>query len=111
MIGGGDFKNLPDSMFQCRELLKPLESDKFPFYFKNKKRMQYARHGHSCCAILDRYVLVTGSRKEVALAASKAELYDSQIDEWIDVAPMKEGRHYHSSCNFGNKYVYIFGGI
>jgi hypothetical protein len=110
MIGGGDYKALPDSMFQCRELIKPFDNNKFAWQFKNRRRMQYARHGHSVCALLDRYIIVTGSRKEVSLAAQKAELYDTQVDEWIEVAPMNEGRHYHTSCNFSNKYVYIFGG-
>jgi len=68
--------------------------------FKEKKRMAYARHGHSCCAIAERYILVSGSRKEVAAAAQRVELYDSQLDEWMELAQINEGRHYHSSCNF-----------
>lgn len=24
---------------------------------------------------------------------------------------INEGRHYHSSCSFNNKFIYIFGGI
>ena len=73
--------------------------------------MQYARHGHSCCNIADTYILVSGSRKEVSSASQKVELYDSNQDEWIDLQNINEGRHYHSSANFENQFVYIFGGI
>ena len=73
--------------------------------------MKYARHGHSCCAVSDRYVLVSGSRKEVNSAAQKVELYDTQIDEWLELSRLNEGRHYHSSCHFNHRFVYVFGGI
>ena len=65
MIGGGDYKTLPDSMFQCRELVNKYDSSTYNLQFLDKKRMNYARHGHSCCTILDRYIIVSGSRKEV----------------------------------------------
>lgn len=73
--------------------------------------MNFARHGHSCCSILDRYIIVSGSRKEVNQAANRVELYDIQIDDWIEMPQIKEGRHYHSSSNFINKFIYVFGGI
>jgi len=73
--------------------------------------MNYARHGHSCCTILDRYIIVSGSRKEVNNAANRVELYDAQIDEWLELPRINEGRHYHSSCHFNHKFVYVFGGI
>ena len=73
--------------------------------------MNFARHGHSCCSILDRYIIVSGSRKEVNQAANRVELYDIQIDDWIEMPQIKEGRHYHSSSNFNNKFIYVFGGI
>jgi hypothetical protein len=110
MIGGGDNKTLPDSMFQCRELVFQTTGS-HPFRFDEKKKMKFARHGHSCCAIADRYILVSGSRKEVNSAQSRVELFDTQINEWMELAQLSEGRHYHSSSNFNNKYVYVFGGI
>lgn len=73
--------------------------------------MKFARHGHSCCAIADRYIMVSGSRKEVNSAQSRVELFDSQINEWMELSQLTEGRHYHSSSNFNNKYMYVFGGI
>lgn len=65
MIGGGDFKTLPDSMFQCREIIEKTNSAKYNLQFSEKKRMKFARHGHSVCQILDKYIIVSGSRKEV----------------------------------------------
>lgn len=73
--------------------------------------MQYARHGHSLCTISDQYILVTGSRKEVSNASHKVELYDANNDEWMELSDINTGRHYHSSCNFDNKFIYLFGGI
>ena len=29
----------------------------------------------------------------------------------MELAQINEGRHYHSSTNFNNKFVYVFGGI
>jgi hypothetical protein len=29
----------------------------------------------------------------------------------MELQNINEGRHYHSSCNFENKFIYIFGGI
>ena len=73
--------------------------------------MSFARHGHSCCTIMDRYIIVSGSRKEINGAAHRVELYDILIDEWLELPRINDGRHYHSSCHFGHKFVYIFGGI
>lgn len=101
MIGGGDYKSLPDSMFQARELLSSIDKNApTHFSFKDRSRMQYARHGHSCVGIADTYIMVSGSRKEVSQASHKVELYDSNQDEWIELQNINEGRHYHSSCNF-----------
>lgn len=107
MIGGGDYKAIPDSMFQCREL----NTTVFPMQFQEKARMQYPRHGHSVASIADTYILVSGSRKEVSQASNKVELYDSQQDEWLEIQPISEGRHYHSSATFDNRFIYVFGGI
>jgi len=65
MIGGGDYKQLPDTMFECKELVPAVNAIHYNYQFVTKKSMKFARHGHSCCAIQDRYILVSGSRKEV----------------------------------------------
>jgi N-acetylneuraminic acid mutarotase len=111
MLGGGDYKTLPDSMFLCRELVKEASSVNFNLKFIDKKRMRFARHGHSCCALANRYIIVSGSRKEVNSAAQRVEIYDTEINDWMELSKINEGRHYHSSCNINDQYVYIFGGI
>lgn len=63
------------------------------------------------CQIQDKFIIVSGSRKEVNQAAQRVELYDINQDEWIELAKINDGRHYHSSCGFNNEYIYVFGGI
>ena len=111
MLGGGDYKTLPDSMFLCRELVNEASSLNYNLKFVEKKRMRFARHGHSCCSVANRYIIVSGSRKEVNSAAQRVEIYDIEINDWMELAKINEGRHYHSSCNINDQYIYIFGGI
>jgi N-acetylneuraminic acid mutarotase len=111
MLGGGDYKTLPDSMFLCRELVKEAQSLNYNLKFVERKRMRFARHGHSCCSLANRYIIVSGSRKEVNSAAQRVEIYDIQINDWMELSKINEGRHYHSSCNINDQYIYIFGGI
>ena len=44
IIGGGELRGLPDTMLQCRELMK---KDDGTYYFKQKRRMRYPRQGHA----------------------------------------------------------------
>jgi N-acetylneuraminic acid mutarotase len=111
MLGGGDYKSLPDSMFLCRELVKDTSSVHYNLKFEDRKRMRFARHGHSCCAVANRYIIVSGSRKEVNAAAQRVEIYDTEINDWMELSKINEGRHYHSSCSINDKFIYIFGGI
>jgi hypothetical protein len=30
---------------------------------------------------------------------------------WFDIANLNEGRHYHASCSFKDRFVYVFCGI
>jgi N-acetylneuraminic acid mutarotase len=111
MLGGGDYKTLPDSMFLCRELVTEDSSLNYNMKFVDKKRMRFARHGHSCCAVANRYIIVSGSRKEVNSAAQRVEIYDTEINDWMELSKINEGRHYHSSCNINDQFIFIFGGI
>ena len=111
MLGGGDYKSLPDSMFMCKELIPDQSTANYNLKFREMKRMKYARHGHSCCQVGNRYILVSGSRKEVSGAANRVELFDTEINDWMELSKINEGRHYHSSCNFNDRFIFIFGGI
>ena len=59
MIGGGDFNKLPDSMFECHEIMV---QDNYQMLVRDK--MKYPRHGHSACSMGEKFIIVTGSRKE-----------------------------------------------
>jgi hypothetical protein len=83
-------------MFSCRELVKDFSGN---WNLKVKKSMKYARHGHSACEMGDRFIVVTGSRKDHDKADKATELYDGEKDTWTTLAPMNTGRHYHSSCS------------
>ena len=39
------------------------------------------------------------------------ERYDIREDQWTQVAPMKDKRHYLSACAINNEYIYAFGGF
>ena len=68
MIGGGEFEKPPWPMFMVREIV-PTGNRNPPYLkFETRKCMKYARHGHSLCAIADRYIIVSGSRREINLS-------------------------------------------
>ena len=69
-------------MFMCRELVKSGNE----FVFVKKSKMKYARHGHACCSIQNRLILVSGSRKDVNTAAVRVEVYDIINDDWLELS-------------------------
>ena len=106
LIGGGDFNKLPDTMFECNEI-----SVQDNYQLIARDRMKYPRHGHSACSLGEKFVVVTGSRKESDQAHIRCECYNVDIDVWFDMANLNEGRHYHASCSFEDRFVYVFCGI
>ena len=110
IVGGGDFNQLPESMFMMSQIV-PIPAAAGQYKLEARAKMQYARHGHSCCSLGENFVIVTGSRKDIDGACKQTELYNTQLDKWTTLQPMSAGRHYHSSCSFQNKYVYVFCGI
>jgi len=73
--------------------------------------MRAPRHGHATCSFMGKYLLVSGSRKDVEFSARKTEIFDTQANSWTDLPMMLNGRHYHASCEFNNEWVYVFAGI
>jgi len=73
--------------------------------------MKHPRHGHSACWFGDKFVVVSGSRKEKNSSQMKCEMYNSDIDLWFEMPDLNVGRHYHSSCGFKEQSVYVFCGI
>jgi hypothetical protein len=105
MLGGGDFNQNQDVLFKCYEI------DLSTFEFIARDKMKYARHGHSACALTDKFLVVSGSRKENDGAHFKCEQYNIDLDIWYEIPSLNEGRHYHASCQFAEKFVYVFCGI
>lgn len=73
--------------------------------------MQYARHGHSCCTLGENLIFVSGSRKDIDGASKQTEMYNTETNTWVTLAPLNTARHYHSSCSFQRAAVYVFCGI
>ena len=94
-----------DSMFKTMEL------DTRTFELLPRGKLRFPRHGHSVCPLGDKFIICTGSRKEIDSAQSKCEQYNINLDLWFDIADLNEGRHYHASCSFRERYVYVFCGI
>lgn len=95
-------------MYECNEVFLD-EDDKCLLLPKDK--LKYPRHGHSACWLGEKFIMVTGSRKENDQAHIRAEMYNADIDLWFEVENLKEGRHYHASCSFADRFVYVFCGI
>ena len=76
-----------------------------------RAKLRFLRHGHSCCMVGDKFIIATGSRKEIEAAHMKVEQYNVNLDIWFDAPDLNEGRHYHSSCGFKDHIVYVFAGI
>ena len=81
VVGGGDFNVLPDSMFSLRRFIVAQSGSA---RLEEKAKLKYARHGHSVCAFADRFLVVTGSRKDISRAPFRTEVYDSVSDTWME---------------------------
>lgn len=44
-------------------------------------------------------------------AYNKCEQYNIDLDLWYDMPNLNVGRHYHASCTFSDRFVYVFCGI
>jgi hypothetical protein len=107
LIGGGDFNKIPETMFECNEIFVEESS----CLMLPKDKLKYPRHGHSACSLGEKFIVVTGSRKETDQAQIRCECYNVDIDIWFDIPNLNEGRHYHASCSFLDRFIYVFCGI
>jgi hypothetical protein len=106
LIGGGDYQKDEESLYNCWDI----QCDN-GFTFVKRDSMKHPRHGHSVCWFGEKFIVVTGSRKEKNNSQLKAEMYNTDIDLWFEMPDMNVGRHYHSSCSFMDRFVYVFCGI
>ena len=96
-------------MYECHELIHNASQRVWDCI--KRANMSAPRHGHAATAFMGKYLLVTGSRKDVDHSARKTEIYDSDADSWSLLPMMVNGRHYHASCEFNNEWAYVFAGI
>lgn len=89
---------------ECRKLIKNGNQ----FSFQQLAQMVHPRNGHSVCHINETHLIVTGSRIQ---KAESAEVYNIAQNKWTEIAEMRQGRYYHSSCAFNFNRVYVFCGI
>ena len=73
--------------------------------------MKHPRHGHSACWFGDKFMMISGSRKEKNNSQVKCEMYNSELDLWYESPDLNIGRHYHSSCSFKDSFLFVFCGI
>ena len=73
--------------------------------------MKHPRHGHSACWFGEKFIVVTGSRKEKNGSEAKCEMFNADIDLWFELPDLNTGRHYHSSCGMSDRFIYVFCGI
>jgi hypothetical protein len=92
-------------MFKCTEI----NTQSYEMMVRDK--LKYARHGHSACSLGEKFIVVTGSRKENENAHQKCEQYNLDLDIWFEIPPLNEGRHYHASCSFKDRFIFVFCGI
>ena len=70
--------------------------------------MKEPRHGHSACAVGEKYLAVTAGRIG---SGNSCEMYDVTLNKWTDLPKLTTKRHYHSSCVFENSSLFVFCGI
>lgn len=108
LVGGGDLNRKPATLKSCFQII-PNNSPQFDCIAMDE--LKYGRHGHSVCAVGNKYLVVTGSRCEDDKAYERCEQYNIDMDLWFDLPSLNIGRHYHSSCSFNESIVYVFCGI
>lgn len=95
-----------ESLYSCWEI-----DPNAGYSFTKRDSMKHPRHGHSATWLGEKFVVVSGSRKEKNNSQVKVECYNSDIDLWFELPDMNVGRHYHTSTQFADRFVYVFCGI
>jgi hypothetical protein len=57
---------------------------------------------------MDTFFIVTGSMVQGYQTA--VETYNMRTNTWMEKYQLNEGRYYHSSCCFKDKWIYVFCG-
>lgn len=106
MVGGGDYQRDDESLYNLYEI--QVNNN---YNFIKRDSMKHPRHGHAAIWFGEKFIVVTGSRKEKNSSQVKCEMYNTVMDLWFEMPDLNVGRHYHSACSFGDKFIYVFCGI
>lgn len=87
------------------------ENLKAPQKIDWKSPLKFPRYGHSITCIRDKFLLVIGSRFNLHQADQSVECYNIEFNIWFEQPSLNIGRHFHSSCLFDRRWVYVFGGL
>ena len=105
-MGGGDYQKDEETMYNLWEI-QPNNG----YSFTKRDSMKHPRHGHAVTWFSDKFIVVSGSRKEKNNSHMKCEMYNADIDLWFEMPDMNIGRHYHASCSMRDRWIYVFCGI
>lgn len=110
VVGGGDHQQAK-TLTSLKDCYRIIPTPTGNYQSEKVCDLKYGRHGHSLCCLKDKFLICTGSRVEHEEAYKKCEMYNISLDLWFDIPELNEGRHYHASCTFNDRYVYVFCGI
>jgi len=75
----------------------------------NKQPMNESRNAHAITMCKGNVFVLGGFSGKQRL--NSVEKYIVKEDKWVQVAPMKDKRHYLSACSIGDEFIYAFGGF
>jgi hypothetical protein len=71
--------------------------------------MNESRNAHSITLCKGSVYVLGGFSGKQRL--NSVEKYNIAEDKWVQVAPMKDKRHYLSACSINDEFIYAFGGF
>ena len=72
------------------------------------KRLNKSRNRLALTGLGEKYVIATGGRIQKSIVVS--ERYSIAKEKWEFINDLNEGRSAHSSCQFRNRFVFVFMG-
>ena len=75
----------------------------------SKQPMNESRNAHAITLCKGNVFVLGGFSGKQRL--NSVEKYVVKEDKWVQVAPMKDKRHYLSACAISDEFIYAFGGF
>ena len=74
-----------------------------------RANMNECRNAHAITMLKGNVFVLGGFSGRQRL--SSVEKYVVKEDKWLQMAPMKDKRHYLSACSIADEFIYVFGGF